>query len=409
MKFALDAEGKRIHISKTHAKNEYFCEECGEKLVLKKGEINAHHFAHPKNSVCTDSWSYDMSEWHQSWQAKFPIKNQEVVMTHNGIKHRADVFINDTVIEFQHSPLSSLEFEERNRFYTSLGYKVVWVFDVIDLWDARRIEETDKDNIYKWTHPKNTFDMYNYKDKNIEIYFQISSEEYGDTTTLMKVTWIAPTGFERFAIEDNYYDEEDFLYRYLPKKLTKEDLYDVLICHYTKDHATYFYGCPLSKTHYAVNHHFSIPESEYDNYRPCTLCEYSDFSKEGCVCRQRVSKIKLPEQCEILAINRTYGGQIYSIKINESGIEREIKVFPLIERLEDTIVNVWDKIKPTKVAIIRNLKNNVHVKIFSNQIEAINKYKKCFGYISKDGTNYSIKSLEVFDYDKKQWVWVWYR
>ena len=47
MRFALDKDGKRVYIEQTHVKQDYFCHECGEKLVLKKGEIRMHHFAHP--------------------------------------------------------------------------------------------------------------------------------------------------------------------------------------------------------------------------------------------------------------------------------------------------------------------------------------------------------------------------
>ena len=37
--------------------------------------------------------------------------------------------MNNTVIEFQHSPIAAEEIAERNRFYTECGHKVVWVFD----------------------------------------------------------------------------------------------------------------------------------------------------------------------------------------------------------------------------------------------------------------------------------------
>ena len=43
------------------------CPECGEKLILRKGEIRRHHFAHHGNSHCTDTWHYDMSEWHKNY------------------------------------------------------------------------------------------------------------------------------------------------------------------------------------------------------------------------------------------------------------------------------------------------------------------------------------------------------
>ena len=73
-----------------------------------------------------------MSEWHFEWQSKFPIDSREVVVERDGVVHRADILINDTVIEFQHSPINGEEFEARNSFYKNCGYRVVWLFDVAD-------------------------------------------------------------------------------------------------------------------------------------------------------------------------------------------------------------------------------------------------------------------------------------
>lgn len=70
-----------------------------------------------------------MSEWHLSWQENFPEDCREVVVEKDGIKHRADVLINNTVIEFQHSSITSEEIAKRNNFYMSCGYHVIWVFD----------------------------------------------------------------------------------------------------------------------------------------------------------------------------------------------------------------------------------------------------------------------------------------
>lgn len=43
------------------------------------------------------------------------------------------------VIEFQHSPISAEEFDERNKFYTSIGKKVVWIFDVQEKYETGRL------------------------------------------------------------------------------------------------------------------------------------------------------------------------------------------------------------------------------------------------------------------------------
>lgn len=132
MLFAVDAEGNKIHIDYSLSGKEYFCPICGQPLVCKLGKKRQHHFAHVKHSDCSDSWHYDMSEWHQMWQSFFPAECQEVVFSMNDARHRADIVINNIIIEFQHSPISAEEFCERNRFYHSLQKKIIWVFDIND-------------------------------------------------------------------------------------------------------------------------------------------------------------------------------------------------------------------------------------------------------------------------------------
>lgn len=97
MIIAYNDKKERVHIDNAIRGNEYFCPTCGDKLCIKRGNIKCHHYSHLSVSTC-DGWHYDMSEWHNSWQNQFPVENQEVVFELDGKKHRADVFINNTVI-----------------------------------------------------------------------------------------------------------------------------------------------------------------------------------------------------------------------------------------------------------------------------------------------------------------------
>ncbi len=45
-RFAEDNNGKIIHISKALSGTDYYCPECKEKFILKKGDIRQHHFTH---------------------------------------------------------------------------------------------------------------------------------------------------------------------------------------------------------------------------------------------------------------------------------------------------------------------------------------------------------------------------
>ena len=121
MEFALNHNSERIHATDANKQDEYICPLCRKKVVLRKGEVNIDHFAH--QSKCDDTWKYDMSAWHSEWQQQFPKRNQEVVIEFNDEKHRADVMACGYVIEFQHSPITADEFNERNNFYLNYGKK----------------------------------------------------------------------------------------------------------------------------------------------------------------------------------------------------------------------------------------------------------------------------------------------
>ena len=133
MFIALDKDNNKISIEQADKNAQYFCPQCGAPLIIKAVDSLAvkAHFAHRKGSDC-DSFSHDMSDWHLDWQKKFPIENREVVIEKDGIKHRADVCINNTVIEFQHSPITAEEISQRNEFYLSCGYNMIWIFDAND-------------------------------------------------------------------------------------------------------------------------------------------------------------------------------------------------------------------------------------------------------------------------------------
>ena len=132
-----------------------------------------------------------MSEWHRAWQNCFPAECREVVVQSGGVKHVADVLINKTVIEFQHSPITAEEIAERNRFYIECGYKVVWVFDAdgkiknknksVDTIDPILCAEMD----LCWKRPRREFSIK--MPENVTIYLQyrtsISNRQYSDQET----------------------------------------------------------------------------------------------------------------------------------------------------------------------------------------------------------------------------------
>ena len=446
MLFAIDKDGNRVYIKNTHVKQEYFCPECGERLVLKKGQVRTHHFAHPPHSECTDSWHYDMSDWHINWQSKFPLETQEIVKVKDGQKHRADVLIEDkkVVYEFQHSPLSAEEFEDRNSFYNSLGYKVIWIFDVSEQYENGTIDNYKRD-LYSWSHPKRTFNFFNPKENpNVELYFEIqvsaeeneevqhtkSSIEAGydihfqetidyyedhkdDEKQLIKITWAPDNGFERFATDGFVYEEKDIVYRFIPQNEQKNktvalgELSDGLKKMYSKDHTTYYFGCPRSTSHLCGNWDIDIPDNKFEETYPCSKCEFVTYDKyNNPRCKKRFLDLSLSEnaQVEITMINQD--GFITQLSYDDNG-KKDFKDLPTFENpLKKSIYTLW-KENNFKKAIFKNVRTGKFVKISKDPSEQRHKYRKVYGWFSSDQYSFNGESRELYGCEKPEWICVW--
>lgn len=448
MKFALDKDGKRVYIDSTHVKNEYFCPGCGEKLILKKGNVRTHHFAHSASHPCTDDWHYDMSEWHQRWQAKFPDDYQEVVKISNGKKHRADVLMEDkkVVLEFQHSPLSSEEFEDRNSFYKSLGYKIVWVFDVTDQIENETIENYSGSK-YKWNHPKKVFDCFiPQNDKNVILYFQTQvdgkdntkinemkalmessgiddicgpdgdayiRDHENDNAELIKVTWAPESGFERFATDGKCYTEGDIVDSYFQsdKDVAKaniklNDLYDSPIEIGSKDHTTYYFGCPKSTTHKCCSSIIDVPESQYNEISPCCICQYRDQKSYETKCRYRFKKIGLQDDTLVKVLSRNKDGFINEISYEKDGKEIQLDIPTYSNDSFKSVFELWKD--DYKVAIFKNAQKNYFIKLNRNPKDQVLKYGKVYGWFSYDQYSFPNQSKELYYCDSEVWICVWH-
>lgn len=215
MLFASDYNDNRVHIDETHSNQEYYCPYCGAPLITKKGDVRQHHFAHKQNHVCSDTWahsgpsSYDVSPWHNEWQSLFPKENQEVKLVLGDTKHRADVLIDRTVVEFQHSVMPVAAFDNRNHFYFNLGYKVVWLFDLSDLYENGQLTyRSDADClVFDWKNPKKAFNSYDIQSGCIDLFFQLSDSE---DTCIVRVRDVSQDGFEQFSTSP-FISKDDFL------------------------------------------------------------------------------------------------------------------------------------------------------------------------------------------------------
>lgn len=215
MFFALDYNDNKVHVDETHSNQKYYCQGCGAPLTVKRGTERKHHFAHRANHVCADTWerngNYDTSNWHVEWQNCFPRDNQEVSLKLGNTKHRADVLVDRTVVEFQHSIISPQHFDERNNFYLNLEYKVIWLFDLSEQYKKGELyyDVKEKGLSFTWSRPKKTFNAFDVQGGRIEVFFQI---EESDDNSIVRIMEVSEHGFEKFETSKLMGKEEFFSY-----------------------------------------------------------------------------------------------------------------------------------------------------------------------------------------------------
>jgi competence protein CoiA len=114
----------------------FFCPECEEEVILKKGSIVIHHFAHYPEASC----SYGTGESEQHRQAKYKI--YEALRVHPSVSDlKVERYLKDVrpdvsflwqgkwkvAIEMQISAISPSEIKRRTRSYTAKKIWVLWI------------------------------------------------------------------------------------------------------------------------------------------------------------------------------------------------------------------------------------------------------------------------------------------
>ena len=443
MLIGLNSEGKRINIDHAVKGNDYFCPcpTCHAKLIAKtKGQFKSPHFAHWANTKCTDSWNQEMSDWHIFWQSLFPEETQEIYKNIGDCYHRADVLIEDskTVIEFQHSKLSMEEFQERNAFYNSLGYKVIWVFDFAEKYEDLRIKKINC-NKYKWSTPLKTFFGFNafVQKENVELFFQIEqkasvnakrsklieSKENGnelskreidyikehefDTGKLIRVALSTGDDFDKFATDGHIYSIDEFVSLITSgahRKRVLADLFDYLPPVYTGNRTCYCLGCPDSITHICSNNSIDIKANLQDEIIPCNTCEYgvqtSLDDDTFYVCNKRFIDTRLPLNTEIMSVDKNDDGSIAAIWYVDNGALKSARLNEF--KAGKSIVELWHS--KYELADFLNIKTKEFVRIKDNPRNQLSKYRKVYGYVSSKPFDMHPKNCEIADYSNPDWV-----
>lgn len=175
------------------------CPQCKGSVVSKCGAIKTWHWAHESTKDC-DSWSEGETDWHKEWKNLISIDDPDIaeVTIRNGISmHRADICLrNKKVIEFQHSPISVDEIQEREWFYGSM----VWVFDATEAFRKKRIYPGKKEGSFRWKQPKKTIQFC-----NKPVYLDLGENWHGDER-MLRIHWLGDYGGK-----GEFIDRNDFL------------------------------------------------------------------------------------------------------------------------------------------------------------------------------------------------------
>lgn len=188
MQFAIDPSKNRIHAKDAAKEVTYLCPICEKELSLKKGQVLAPHFAHYPNKRCIDSWKYDESGWQQNHQRAFPPEVQEVMVKCEGEIHRADILIGNTVILFQHEPITANFFYTKTNFFQKADKTVFWVFDIEASYAAKELRQNPKNRDFLfWDNPLPCLKKFvPQKSERVSVFLSISDRK------LLKVEWAAP-------------------------------------------------------------------------------------------------------------------------------------------------------------------------------------------------------------------------
>ena len=139
---ALTGNGAEILANDAVKGENYFCKECEEKLILKKGNHRCHHFAHQSESDCSFTGG---GETEKHYLMKYAIKKiieEEIKPSVSHVEHwigskKADYYfeleyLNSTrkvAVECVYKHTSYDDYLEKRDYYQREGIYCIWLFE----------------------------------------------------------------------------------------------------------------------------------------------------------------------------------------------------------------------------------------------------------------------------------------
>ena len=130
MKRAFNTKNELIEINQIRMGEDYFCPQCMKKVTVCFGEIKKPYFAHQKLTKHIGNNETDCHQKGKDLLVKYFIKKHLIPKTEfylKDTKQRADIFINNNIIEYQCSPISITKIKQRQQKYHNLGFNSFWI------------------------------------------------------------------------------------------------------------------------------------------------------------------------------------------------------------------------------------------------------------------------------------------
>lgn len=405
MQFANNENGVRVHIGDAEKEENYFCPYCNAPLIQCRGRVKIPYFSHKKGHLCSDTWNYDqMSEWHLNWQEQYPRENREVSITNTFGRHRADVLINGTVIEFQHSPISVEEFNARNEFYTACGYRVTWLFDEREHYRKTLTEYNA--TCYRWKYPRKTlldFDIYG----KVQVFFQLLGEEHQDECKVIRLTDFSGGNLNYFgSAPSEHYTKAQFVELTITgrvKRATdvsgKNELCDQLYTLMRTTGERAVCGCPISHDGYAP----LIRDENRIICDDCPFCVNKNTEKGTVMCAGRFRE---HIDC-IETVLKFYHQQL--TYIDKDGVIQKT----IIEDVDSPVKSIIALAKEynAQEMIVRNVYRNKKFWIKGNALEMSAKYHgNIYGKFFRDYTGkFDYESRVIYEPWERAWIVEWFK
>lgn len=147
MLIALNREGIRVSGSEASKEEEYYCQQCGQRVIPKKGDIKIHHFAHYPGSPPCVWWEPETEEHLLMKQEIIELlkRDNDIVLAEleyklniNGNNLFPDVYVElvdgkRIAVECQVSNKPFNLFIQKTELYSKNNIYTLWIFPLRDL------------------------------------------------------------------------------------------------------------------------------------------------------------------------------------------------------------------------------------------------------------------------------------